>query len=221
LYQRVWIGFNRFTPFRKLKGGRTATNELISVTITKMPRTGRIGRFVKIIEKELGEEALLRVLQDSENYKSFKPPQQAAWWKSAIERLEEEVGTTKAIEIMSFCGQKCCGTGTRKSAKRLMDESKSMEEFLRKASTYGVTEGDVEYKLKDDKTIIGTFRRCFCKQVAQTEESFKNMTYCQCSVEFHKQYFEAALGKPITVELKQSIISGAENCVFTLHIDTS
>ena len=196
-------------------------NEENDMAITKIPRTGRIGRFAKIIEKELGEEILLRVMQDSEEYKLFKPPEHAAWWKSALERLEEEVGTKKAVEIMSLCGQKCCGPGTRKSAKRLMDESKSLEEFLRKASTYGVTEGDVEYKLDDNKTIVGTFRRCFCKQVARTEEPFNNLTYCQCSAEFHKHYFEAAIGKQICVELEQSIISGAENCIFKLHIGDS
>jgi hypothetical protein len=157
-------------------------------------------------------------MKDADRYKSFKAREQAAWWKSAVERLEDEVGTKKAVKIMNLCGQKCCGSGTRKTAKRLMNESKTMEEFLRKASTYGVTEGDVEYKLEDNKTIIGTFRRCFCKQVAQTEEPFNNMTYCQCSAEFHKQYFEAAIGKPIEVELEQSIISGAENCIFKLHI---
>jgi hypothetical protein len=161
------------------------------------------------------------VLQDSENYKSFKPYEQSVWWKLAVKRLEKEVGIKRAVEIMNLCGQKCCGPGTRKSAKRLMDDSRSMEEFLRKACIYGVIEGDVEYKLKDSKTIIGTFRRCFCKQVAQTEEPFKNITYCQCSAEFHKQYFEAALDKPIKVELVQSIISGAENCIFKLHIGES
>ena len=188
---------------------------------TNIPKTGRIGRFVKIIEKELGEEILVKVIQDSENYKTYKSSEQAAWWKSTIEKMEKELGTKKTIEIMRLCGQKCCGTGTRKSAKRLMDDSKSIEEFLAKASTYGVTEGDVEYRLEDSRTIIGTFNRCFCKQVAKTEEPFSNKTYCNCSAEFHKQYFEAALGRSVDVELVQSIISGAGNCIFKIHIGES
>ena len=96
-----------------------------------IPRTGRIGRFANIIERELGNEVMLKVMFDSPNYRSFKAPEKAAWWKSALLRLEEEVGNEGTIEIMKLCGQKCCGQGTRQSARRLMEESSSMEEFLR------------------------------------------------------------------------------------------
>ncbi len=186
---------------------------------TKIPKTGRIGRFAKIIEKDLGVDVLLEVMQDSDKYSSFKAPEKATWWKSAVERLEKGVGNEKAIDVMRSCGQKCCGQGIRKTAKRLMDESKSMEEFLEKASNYEVKEGEIEYKLKEDNTIIGIFNRCFCGQVKQTKIPFKNKTYCQCSAEFHKQFFEAALGEPIKVELTQSIINGAKTCRFVIHIE--
>ena len=188
------------------------------MTEMTIPRTGRIGRFAKIIEKEFGKEVLLKVMQGSDKYSSFKASEQAAWWKSAVERLEEEVGIKKAERIMNLCGQKCCGKGIRKTARRLMDESKSVEEFLKRASTDGLREGEVEYKLKDKNTIIGTFNRCFCGQVAQTETPFKNKTYCQCSAEFHKQYFEAALGNLVEVEILQSIISGAKACKFVIQL---
>ena len=185
---------------------------------TKIPKTGRIGRFAKIIEKDLGEDLLLEVMQDSDKYALFKAPEKAAWWFSAVERLEKGVGNEKAIEIMNQCGQKCCGRGIRKTAKRLMNESKSIEEFLEKASNYEVKEGEIEYKLKDANTIIGIFNRCFCGQVKQTKIPFKNKIYCQCSAEFHKQFFKAALEEPIEVELTQSIISGAKTCKFVIHI---
>jgi hypothetical protein len=184
----------------------------------EIPRTGRIGRFAKIIEKDLGESILLDVMQHSDEYSSFKAPEKAEWWKSAVKRLEKGIGEKKAIEVMRSCGRKCCGNGIRKTAKRLKDESKSMKEFLEKASNYEVKEGEIEYKLEDEKTIIGTFNRCFCGQVKQIKTPFNNRTYCQCSVEFHKQFFEAALGKSINVELTQSIISGANKCIFIIHI---
>jgi hypothetical protein len=189
------------------------------VTTTKVPKTGRIGRFAKIIQKELGDEILLKVMEDSDRYHSFKAPEQAEWWKSAIERLDNQVSTEKASKIMSLCGEKCCGKGIRKTAKRLKSESKSIKEFLKKASTYGLKEGEVEYKLKDKKTIIGTFHRCFCGQVAQAQNPFQNMIYCKCSAEFHKQYFTAALDKTVEVEIKQSIISGANTCKFIIQIN--
>lgn len=188
------------------------------MTTESIPRTGRIGRFAKVIEKELGEKVLSNVMQDSDKYDSFKSPEKSNWWKSAVERLDKEVGQNKAEEIMRLCGEKCCGKGIRKTAKRLMSESNSLEEFLVKASTDGLKEGEVEYKLTNKNTITGTFYRCFCKQVSKSDSSFKKMTYCQCSAEFHKQYFEAALERSVEVTINQSIINGAENCVFIIHI---
>ncbi len=187
--------------------------------LIKIPKTGRIGRFAKIIEKDLGESMLLNVMQDSDKYSSLKAPEKAEWWKSAVERLEKGMGVEGAIEIMRSCGRKCCGQGIRKTAKRLKNESKSMEEFLEKASTYEVKDGDIEYKLEDDKTIIGIFNRCFCGQVKQIQVPFENEIYCQCSAEFHKQFFEAALESPISVELVESIISGSKTCKFIMHIE--
>ena len=186
---------------------------------TSIPKTGRIGRFAKIIKKDLGEDVLIEVMQDSNKYSLFKAPKKAAWWKSAVERLEKGVGNEKAVEVMRSCGRKCCGQGIRKTAKRLKDESKSMQEFLEKASTYEVKEGEIEYRLEDENKIVGIFNRCFCGQVKQIKVPFENDTYCQCSAEFHKQFFEAALEKPVRVELVQSIISGAKKCKFIMHIE--
>ena len=50
----------------------------------------------------------------------------------------------------------------------------------------------------------------------KTKELFKNKTYCQCSVEFNKQFFESAFEKPVEVELKQSIINGGDYCEFEI-----
>ena len=183
-----------------------------------VPKTGRIGRFANIIDEDLGEDIMLEVMKDSDKYSSLKAPQKAEWWRAAVERLENKVGNEKAIKIMNICGSRCCGQGNRKTAKRLKDESKSMEDFLIKASNYEVKEGEIEYSLKDDSTIIGIFNKCFCGQVKQTKKPFKNKTYCHCSVEFHKQFFKAALEQPIEVELAQSIITGADYCKFTIHI---
>jgi predicted hydrocarbon binding protein len=99
-----------------------------------------------------------------------------------------------------------------------MSESSSLREFLKKASTHGVKEGEIEYKAVNENTIVGHFYRCFCGQVKQTTVPFPKTTFCQCSVEFHKQYFEAALGQPVQVEITQSIINGAEYCEFIIQI---
>lgn len=184
-----------------------------------IPKTGRIGRFSKIVETKTPEEVYLRVMEKSSEYGNSKPEQKSLWWNNAVTKLENEVGTNEAIQIMRACGRKCCGKGQRKTAKRLMDESGSVEEFLDRLSKHDVREGELEYTLLNQNTIVGKHNKCFCGQVKKAKQLFKTPTYCQCSVEFNKQFFEAAFEKPVTVELKQSIITGGDFCEFLITIN--
>lgn len=177
------------------------------------PKTGRIGRFVKILDKEVSREIMIKVLQGSEKYDSLNSIEKAEWWKDVIKRLENEIGTEKSINIMKICGDKCCGAGHRKAVKKKYDESKSLEEFLDKISIEGVS-----YKLENDNTIIAEYKRCFCGQVKNTKKTFQNQLYCECGKEFNKKYFSSAFGKEVEVELMHSVISGSDSCKFLVRI---
>jgi hypothetical protein len=179
----------------------------------KIPKTGRIGRFVKILEKEVPKDLMLKILQDSDKYDSYNPSTKAAWWKNAINRMEKEIGTAKTKEILRICGSKCCGKGHRKTVREKFEELNSIEEFLDKISIKGVT-----YELVDKNTIVAKYQRCFCGQVKGSTTTFPNMTYCECGTEFNRQYFSSAFGKPVEVELNKSVISGCDSCKFYIHI---
>ncbi len=183
-----------------------------------IPKTGRIGRFAKIVKSKTDIDTYFEIMEKSNGYNKFKPEKKALWWNNAVEKLETRLGTKGAIEVMRICGSKCCGKGQRKTAKRLMSESSSIEKFLEKISNYEVKEGELEYKLINNKTINAKYNKCFCGQVKKQTDPFKNLTYCQCSVEFNKQFFEAAFEKPVKVELKQSIINGDDFCEFEIKI---
>lgn len=186
--------------------------------LNQIPKTGRIGRFAKIAEKITDKESFIRIMQDSAGYDNLKPTQTAEWWRKAVERLENEIGTDKSVAVMRACGSKCCGKGQRETAKKIMAESASLNEFLDKLSKYKVKDGMLAYELIDNNTIIAKHNKCFCGQVKEFKEQFRNKTYCQCSVEFNKQFFEAALGKQVDVALKQSLINGGDCCVFEVKI---
>ena len=136
----------------------------------------------------------------------------AEWWKNAIIRMENELGIEKTKEILNICGNKCCGSGHRKTVRKKFEESHSIKEFLNKISGKGVT-----YKLIDQNTIFAEYQRCFCGQVKATKTTFPNMTYCQCSTEFNRQYFSSAFNKLVKVELIKSVISGNDSYQFTIH----
>ena len=102
----------------------------------KIPETGRIGRFAKIVESKTKKEIYLKVMANSDEYNKYKPEKRALWWNNTVEKLESEIGQEKAVEIMKTCGSRCCGNGQRKTAKHLMKESTSLEDFLEKVSKY-------------------------------------------------------------------------------------
>jgi len=179
----------------------------------KFPRTGRIGRFVKILEKEVSKDLMIKILKDSDKFNSYSPSKKAEWWKDAIIRMENEIGTKKTKDILCKCGQKCCGQGHRKTVRKKFEESSSIEEFLEKISIK-----DVTYKLEDKNTIVAKYQRCFCGQVKGATTTFPNMTYCECGTEFNRQYFSSAFQKPVKVELIKSVISGSDSCKYLIHI---
>lgn len=183
-----------------------------------IPKNGRIGRFAKIVEKKTTPDAFLRIMEDSDKYAKYKPEQTAEWWKNAINKLETEIGASEAVKVMETCGSKCCGNGQRKTAKKMMSESNSLKEFLDKFVEYGVKDGELGYEIIDENTFRTRHNKCFCGQVKKSTELFKTSTYCQCSVEFNKQFFAAALDKPVEVNLKQSILNGDDFCEFEIKI---
>ena len=130
--------------------------------------------------------------------------------------MQNELGEDKAIQIIKICGSKCCGKGQRATAKRLYTEAGTVPKFLEKISKYEVREGELNYILENEHTIIAEHNKCFCKQVSNSKEKFSNSIYCQCSVEFNKQFFTSAFGKEVEVQLLQSIICGAKSCKFRI-----
>lgn len=185
---------------------------------SKIPKSGRIGRFAKIAEAKIDKEKYLRIMQDSELYSQYNSEQKAIWWKNAVEKLEDETDTKTSIEVMQQCGSKCCGAGQRKTAKKLMSESASLQEFLEKFVNYGVKDGELGYEIINENTFITKHNKCFCGQVKQLKESMKSDVYCQCSVSFNKEFFQAAFNKPVEVKLKQSILTGGDCCEFEIHM---
>jgi predicted hydrocarbon binding protein len=43
-------------------------------------------------------------------------------------------------------------------------------------------------------------------------------TYCLCSRGFVQKYWEGIVGKPLTVELLESCLTGARECKFAIHL---
>jgi hypothetical protein len=78
-------------------------------------------------------------------------------------------------------------------------------------------EGAILYQIYTPQAFTHPMR-CYCGLLRglPNEETFSK-TYCNCSRGFIEKYWATILQKPVTVDLLQSVISGAKECKFAIH----
>ena len=143
------------------------------------------------------------------------------WYQGAMERLDAMVDERTGALVMEHCGFSCArgnkshidaGVKTRKKYT-------SIDEYL---------EGEAKALsiVREGNIIIQTYKpqatfnvRCYCSLIRglPADETI-SLTYCNCSKGFVKKLWEAVLEKPVQVELMQSVMSGAPNCKFRVHM---
>ena len=150
----------------------------------------------------------------------------ALWVKDAIDRLDASATPEKCRQIMTACGHSCIAhTKIFTEGIRKRRQKYSTEEAFLKAEIKKPLKG-IRLELQG-KTLIhyytprthSTPRRCFCSlMVALPEGVNASPTYCQCSRGFVEKYWEAALGRPVKVEVKETSMTGANECRFIVQI---
>jgi predicted hydrocarbon binding protein len=64
-------------------------------------------------------------------------------------------------------------------------------------------------------TIVTRERDCDCPLVSGNRMP---ACYCDCSIGWQKESYETILGKPVEVELKESVLRGSKRCVFEVRL---
>lgn len=145
------------------------------------------------------------------------PRQKAQCIKEMMEILDREVDLKARIEIMEECGRYCIGRSTLEKALHLKKVATDLDDLLFRLNQEHIGGGLLR---REGKIINAQYERCYCGSVSKTRELFSS-TYCHCSCGWFKQLFETLLIRPVTVELKTSIIQGDNNCQFEIHIQSS
>ena len=176
-----------------------------------------------IITEFAGEEVMKKVMDGSEDiFEKTDAKKKASWMKGAMERLDRLVDEATKFKIMENCGFNCAKMNksaieeavARRRKFRTADEFMEAEEKNPAKGTKLVRDGNVLYQYYTPQS-YGV--RCYCEMVAAAEGEV-SQTYCHCSKGFVKKLWEAVLEKPVDVELVQSVISGAKECKFAIHI---
>ncbi len=165
------------------------------------------------LDQWAGETVRQAVMQGSEQLTpATSPAKKAKWVKGAMDRLDALVDEPTRAQVLENCS--CQSQGRIERARAIYRQSQDIDAFLealqqqRIVGTKLTREGDRIYVFYD---------RCYCGMVNATQEKI-SPTFCQCSKNYVLKTFEGIFEKPVAVELIQSIIQGAPECKFVVHL---
>jgi hypothetical protein len=148
----------------------------------------------------------------------------ARWAKGAMERLDALVSPEVGMRIMEGCGVNCARSNSgildRAVARRQRhaDEEAFLAAEIKKpmAGTRLRRDGESLVQVYTPQAFSRPMR-CYCALVKDLPEADTlSHTYCHCSKAFVKTLWEAVLGRPVSVELLESAVSGSSECKFRI-----
>jgi predicted hydrocarbon binding protein len=178
-----------------------------------MPWNGE--RFKKSLKAYASDEKVSKLMESCDaEPQSANPAKKAAYVKCVMDNFDKQFSQDVRAKVMEECGRKCISASTLKKAKKISENSKSLEELVEELNKNHVGGGHL--KLEGNK-IHASYDRCYCGSVKRTKEKF-SPTYCNCSRGWYLELFELALGKPVKVDMLESVVQGAKTCRFIIHI---
>jgi predicted hydrocarbon binding protein len=128
--------------------------------------------------------------------------------------IDQNLPNDARRELMEQCGRHCIGASTLQKASRMQRESANLDELLERLNAARIGGGHLR---REGSRIHAVYEQCYCGSVSQSKTPI-SITYCYCSCGWFRQLFETLLGKPVEVELVESIQSGGDGCRFIIHL---
>jgi hypothetical protein len=199
--------------------------------------------FARNLERVLGVTQREAVMQgaDSLNFEST-PEERFQWAKAAMQRLDELADEHQKFDVVSSCAH-VYPTGQLEKLKTVFEEARSrvddpleavdaVRDFMNADPGWNEREqyrdGRVIYHTKNpfdpqayEKAQTADEKRaayCFCPIIRTNLDKGMPVTYCYCGSGWYRQQWETATGKPVTVEVVQSVLKGDAVCQFAVHL---
>lgn len=193
-------------------------------------------QFSEGLDRELGSVLRNSVLEGLE---AFHPQSGATartqWVSSAISRLDDVTDESQKHDILTECGHRFPEERLRKP-RAAYERTKDIDEVLvamaedpwfgkphREENTIYSTKGPINPEGYENATsnLEKKCNYCFCGVV---RESLMNPdidispTYCYCGAGWYRGIWERITGKPVKVEILESILNGDNVCSFAIHL---
>ncbi len=194
------------------------------------------------LERVLGAEASKTVMHDSQKLEIESGLEERfAWVKGMLTRLDGLADDHKKWDIISGCAHVFpqgqvdkLTTVFNESREQTGDPLKAVDAVIAfMDADPGWNEGGV----RDGYTIFAAKqprdpkayaeaqndleRRqayCFCPLVRTKMDQGMPLDFCNCGSGWFRQQWEGATGKPVTIDILQSVLHGGEKCEFAVHL---
>ena len=135
------------------------------------------------------------------------------WLTDLAKAMDSELDQPTKIKLMSACGRGCFNRFKFKqdlaaegkgSADKLIQALKKNFECWREGETVHVRYGKVS-------------QGCYCP-AAKYREALPNDFHCYCTRSTHEAIWETALGKPVKIDIVETVRRGNPTCHFLVHL---
>lgn len=132
------------------------------------------------------------------------------WVRTLMTNMDTQLDESSRVALMEASGRACARRGAVKAA---LDCGGDLERLL---STLRKWVGE-DKVIRNGKQVRLTYGKCLCPIVQSGSERLSD-TYCNCSRGWVREMFETVCGKPVDVQLKESIKRGGKACRFIVQV---
>lgn len=136
---------------------------------------------------------------------------QAKYVKEIMNEINKTQGEEAGEKILRPCGHQCISNSVIEKAKKLYQNSNSIDGFLQLLNEQRIGGGELHTK---DGKIIGIYNACYCGIAKQAKDM--SPVYCYCSAGWFEKLFSSILGDSVKVNKIQSILDGSDKCIFEI-----
>ena len=128
---------------------------------------------------------------------------------SVLNKIEPEVDPKTRQNMLEQMGRNCANSWGQ--AAKFKNNPEGFFDLMRERFGENIS-FDVKGGLI---TVVTPERDCVCPII---DSSKAPAYYCHCSIGWQKQTYETILGRPVNVELKESVLRGSTRCVFEVRV---
>ncbi|NIM95789.1 MAG: hypothetical protein GTO18_18980 [Anaerolineales bacterium] len=194
------------------------------------------------LTKVLGEDVEQQVMRGNDELTIESTVEERfRWVKGAIERLDDLADEEERFDVLSRCAHVFPKSQIEKlrvvyeeGKARTGDPIEAVDAviaFMGADPGWGERprrEGNVIYSSKKPRDperyenakdeLEKKKAYCFCPLVREHLDGGISVTFCYCGAGWYRQQWEGAIGKPVTIEIVRSILSGDNLCEFAIRL---